>query len=159
MTEVVKAIRAYPTESGQLVEEDKPSTNDHPLSRCVNASANAAGERCILRIAVTQRPVTDDVADLAIVFELPEGKQDLTTDVLVTAHDFEILGSNYQSLTIPVADDSKPIMFELIPKSTGTKLVRVEFFQHNKYVGGQELSTMVVEASASAASDRVTRAE
>jgi hypothetical protein len=104
----------------------------------------ALKQRCTLRVAVTRKPVREELEGLGMAVQVPAGAESTTVDVLVTAEDFTILGEDFQELTIPVDGDSAPLVFEMIPQALGTKKVKVEFFQKHKYIGGITTTTAVV---------------
>jgi len=104
----------------------------------------ALRQRCTLRVAVTQRPVREELEEYRMQVAVPPGAASTIVDVLVTAEDFEIIGDDFRPLTIPVDEDSLPIVFEMIPQSTGIKKVKVEFFQNGKYIGGITATTRAV---------------
>ena len=104
-------------------------------------------EKCTLRVAVTQFPARDELKEKRMIFTLPPEVKKIEVEVLITAEDFEIEGDNFQPLNVPVDKDSEPILFQMIPKSTGEKKVKVEFFQNSRYIGGVTVTTQVVVPS------------
>ena|GEM_PF-2277810 len=100
-------------------------------------------KKCTLRVAVTQFPVREELKKQGIILTLPPKVKKIEVDVLITAEDFEIDGADCQPLDVPVNKDSEPILFQMIPKSTGEKKVKVEFFQNSRYIGGVIATTLV----------------
>ena len=92
----------------------------------------ALGERCILRVAVTQRALREELTEYKLSLRVPPGAESTTVDALVTAEDFEITGDAYRPLVVPVNGDSEPIIFHMVPQSTGEKKVKVEFYAKRK---------------------------
>ena len=104
----------------------------------------ALGQRCTLRVAVTQRPVTKELAGHVMVIKVVPSVETATIDVLVTAEDFEIVGDHCRSLVVPLNKDTEPLLFQMVPRSMGEKKVKVEFFQESRYIGGVTATTTVV---------------
>lgn len=116
----------------------------------------ALGDPCTLRVAVTRQPVAKDREKEVFQLAVPPGAVETTVQVLVTAEDFEMLNDT-RLLTVPVDRDSTPIIFEMIPQSTGEKKVKVEFFQNFRYVGGTTIKTIVVKPDELSFSRQVKR--
>lgn len=104
----------------------------------------ALGQRCALRVAVSQLPKTAESEPHEMLISVPFEEEATTVDVLVSAQDFEISGDALRPLFVPVQGDSDPILFHLVPQSVGDKKVKVEFFQDSRYIGGVTANTTVV---------------
>ena len=116
----------------------------------------ALGQRCTLRVAVTQRPVREELEGGVMILAVPPRAESIIVDVLVTAEDFEIVGDECRPLVVPLDRDSEPILFQMVPRSTGEKKVKVEFFQEFRYVGGVTTTTTVVMPAEMAGAKQVS---
>lgn len=124
----------------------QPSKTKQTIERYPDVSLRdkvQLNKKCTLRVAVTQLPVREELKEQRIILTLPPKVKKIEVDVLVTAEDFEIDGADCQTLDVPVNKDSEPILFQMIPKSTGEKKVKVEFFQNSRYIGGVIATTLV----------------
>jgi hypothetical protein len=128
----------------------QPPTTKQTIERYPDVSLRdkvQLNKKCTLRVAVTQFPARDELKEKRMIFTLPPEVKKIEVEVLITAEDFEIEGDNFQPLNVPVDKDSEPILFQMIPKSTGEKKVKVEFFQNSRYIGGVTVTTQVVVPS------------
>ena len=101
--------------------------------------------QCTLRVAVTRHPIKEEFEKYPLRFKVPPGVESITVYVLVTIEDFEIIGDDYRPLLVPIEEDSEPILFKMIPRLTGEKKVKVDFFQNDRYIGGVTVKTTVVK--------------
>lgn len=100
----------------------------------------AVGRPTVLRISVSSKDA---------------GTAQPSLDVLVTAKDFESVGSDHQTLTLSEGGAPDPLLFKLVPRSAGKKDVKVQLFQDERYVGSLSVTTEAVVAEGEVASSPV----
>ena len=95
-----------------------------------------------LRVAITRKAVNPWAVPLALE-RLPDDSQPMKVDacVVVSPLDFDLEGSNIETITVFPNADSPPVLFKLVVKSEGRKTIAVEFFQNARYLGRAELET------------------
>jgi hypothetical protein len=113
-------------------------------------------QRCALRVAITQQPTRVEFEKYRMSIAIPLGAESTTVDVLVTANDFELIGDEFRSLTVPKEGDSSPLIFEMIPQVLGAKKIKAEFFQSHKYIGGVTISIQVVKPGEAAEARQIS---
>lgn len=57
--------------------------------------------------------------------------------------DFECTGPCVQRVAVPLDSDAAPVIFRLIPRSAGHKVLVVDIYQGSSYVGGIQVSTVI----------------
>ena len=107
-----------------------------------------------LRLQLTcKQPLISRVRNILNI-ALPEGQEETTLDVRVTAPAFAAQ-SWHQPMTVPRAADSQEIVFSLFPTEKGEQSVEVEFYQEATRVGYLVVSTVVRAEEAAAVASQV----
>jgi hypothetical protein len=99
------------------------------------------GQTEALHITLTLQPSTSQ----AVSIELDaSGSMELDAVVVVSPLEFELQGSNVQTIRIKPQADSDSGMFKLIPKQAGETTIAMEFFQNSRYLNRVEVTTTVL---------------
>lgn len=97
-----------------------------------------------LRVAITVKPINERAVELPLE-PPPDKAEPMRVDVLpvISPLDFNLESPSVQTIEVPLDTDSAPVIFKLVPKSEGRKIIAVEFFQNTRYLGRAELETTV----------------
>ena len=98
-----------------------------------------------LRVAVTREPKKPEFKEHAMILSVPEGKDYVKLDVMVSAEGFDILDDDCQTLIVPVDRDSNPVLFKLRAIMPGKRKINIEFFQAGRYAGSLNICSQVIE--------------
>lgn len=98
------------------------------------------GEEVPLEINVSIGPLDKSKAGLSRKKSVKIGAY-----ILVSDFDFEI-DERVRVIEITPDTDSSIVVFNLIPKSEGSKTIEIDFFQSSRYLGQKEVTTQVVKS-------------
>jgi len=114
----------------------------YPLLKCQDKAVLNQSFSLFVRLQI-EAPEPDSQAiaieDTGIPEKLPE------VQVVISAHGFDIDGSNCKVLKLDRDRDSEEV-FTLIPRDSGTQEVRADFYQHGRRIGTVRRNVLVGDA-------------
>lgn len=97
-----------------------------------------------LIVRLLAKMTDENTKDMVLLFGYEEGIEEIEITVALDAIDFEIEESE-QKMKVPLAEDSGPLVFYLIPRSVGKKELLLKFYQNKSYNGEIIVRTTVLD--------------